>query len=124
MRHARLMYHMVQMNRDATCEDAMAQGKKSFSAEFWIIIAVIGLALCYGIWNATIGSKPSKRAVVARVRTDQRSLAVALECYFSDHHQYPPSGTGKENPKDAQLIMPLLVCSRNGGGTPPICPPF
>lgn len=67
--------------------------------ELLIVVAIIGLLAAIAVPNFL---EAQVRGKVARVRSDLRTLGMALEVYRVDMDDYPPSGFAG----DPQLIMP------------------
>ena len=54
--------------------------------ELLIVVAIIAILAAIAVPNFL---EAQVRAKVSRCRTDMRSMAVALEAYFTDHNRYP-----------------------------------
>lgn len=55
--------------------------------ELLIVVAIIGILAAIAIPNFLQAQTRSK---VARAKADMRTLALAMETYYSDHNKYPP----------------------------------
>jgi prepilin-type N-terminal cleavage/methylation domain-containing protein len=73
----------------------MKLGRAFTLIELLIVVAIIAILAVIALPNFL---EAQTRAKVARVETDMRSVAVALEAYRVDHNGYPPSA----NPPDWQ----------------------
>ncbi len=68
----------------------MIRVKKGFTLiELLIVVAIIAILAAIAIPNFLEAQTRSK---VSRVKSDQRTAAVALESFFVDHNWYPPDG--------------------------------
>src|SRR5690606_20588721 len=59
--------------------------------ELLIVVAIIAILAAIAVPNFL---EAQVRAKVARVKSDQRTLATAIESYFVDHGTYPPNHNG------------------------------
>jgi type II secretion system protein G len=68
------------------------QKSKGFTLiELLIVVAIIAILAAIAVPNFL---EAQVRAKVARVKSDQRTLATAIESYFVDHGTYPPNHNG------------------------------
>lgn len=68
------------------------QKSKGFTLiELLIVVAIIAILAAIAVPNFL---EAQIRAKVARVKSDHRSLATALESYYVDHGAYPPNSDG------------------------------
>jgi type II secretion system protein G len=68
------------------------QKSKGFTLiELLIVVAIIAILAAIAVPNFL---EAQVRAKVARVKSDQRTLATAIESYFVDHGSYPPNHNG------------------------------
>jgi prepilin-type N-terminal cleavage/methylation domain-containing protein len=68
------------------------QKSKGFTLiELLIVVAIIAILAAIAVPNFL---EAQVRAKVARVKSDQRTLATAVESYFVDHGSYPPNHNG------------------------------
>jgi len=63
--------------------------------ELLIVVAIIAILAAIAVPNFL---EAQVRAKVARARTDQRSLSIAIEAYYVDNNIYPTYGVGPNNP--------------------------
>lgn len=86
-----------------------------------LCILALALAACDSVANF---GRAQTRAVVSRVRTDQRSLATAIEAYYLDNNMYPAWGTAATGPGNTQTYN-YWVCTVQGhSGDPATLPCF
>ncbi len=63
--------------------------KQAFTLlELLIVVAIVAILAAIALPNFL---EAQMRAKIARVHSDMRSVAVALEAYHTDHPEYPPS---------------------------------
>jgi general secretion pathway protein G len=67
--------------------------------ELLIVVVILAILAALAMVNHQLGVARSR---VARVQTDMRPIATALETYRTDHNAYPPSAEG-----DIMLVEPL-----------------
>lgn len=77
--------------------------------ELLIVVAIIAILAAIAVPNFL---EAQTRAKVARVKSDQRSLATAIESYFVDHGTYPvnsngPAGNSALNANNFRMLVPL-----------------
>jgi type II secretory pathway pseudopilin PulG len=74
------------VSRSKAEEKAIISESYSAGGEELIVAGVVGVMAAIAVPNFL---EAQGRATVSRVKTDQRSLAVALESYAIDHNHYP-----------------------------------
>lgn len=77
--------------------------------ELLIVVAIIAILAAIAVPNFL---EAQTRAKVARVKSDHRSLATAIESYFVDHGMYPPNSNGPAGgvavaANSYQMMVPL-----------------
>ena len=55
-----------------------------------ILLAVSAIVALFALWPNEFRTPPRHPSPLWRAHADLRSLSVALESYYSDHHEYPP----------------------------------
>jgi len=77
--------------------------------ELLIVVAIIAILAAIAVPNFL---EAQTRAKVARAKSDQRSLATAIESYFVDHGTYPvnsngPAGNSALQANNFRMLVPL-----------------
>jgi prepilin-type N-terminal cleavage/methylation domain-containing protein len=77
--------------------------------ELLIVVAIIAILAAIAVPNFL---EAQVRAKVARAKSDQRSMATAIESYFVDHGTYPvnsngPAGNSALNANNFRMLVPL-----------------
>ena len=78
--------------------------------ELLIVVAIIAILAAIAVPNFL---EAQVRAKVSRVRTDQRSIATAIEAYYVDNNIYPAWGKGATHPTGAWTYNHWVVTSQN-----------
>jgi prepilin-type N-terminal cleavage/methylation domain-containing protein len=90
--------------------------------ELLIVVAIIAILAAIAVPNFL---EAQVRAKVSRVRTDQRSLSIAIEAYYVDNNIYPAWGQGQNNPvTGCQSYNSYIVTSQNHSGGGSVLPNF
>ena len=87
--------------------------------ELLIVVAIIAILVAIAVPNFL---EAQVRAKVSRVRSDQRSLATAIEAYFVDHNIYPAFTVGSSGPGGTMSYNNWVVTSQghsNGAASLP-----
>jgi prepilin-type N-terminal cleavage/methylation domain-containing protein len=87
------------------------QKTKGFTLiELLIVVAIIAILAAIAVPNFL---EAQVRAKVARVKSDQRTMATAIESYFVDHGSYLPNsnGPGGGDPAETDSFIILTVLS-------------
>lgn len=88
--------------------------------ELLIVVAIIAILAAIAVPNFL---EAQVRAKVSRVRTDQRSLATAIEAYYVDNNVYPAWGVGT-GPGGTMTYNNWMVTSQGHSGGLASCPNF